>query len=65
MKKPLTVGNLLIADGDGVVTLTLNTYHRGQPYALFTKGELPTLIAELQKLVKSASAPNEFEDLLG
>lgn len=64
------VGNLAVwCEGD-VITLQLLTYHRGQPFALFTVREIDSLIKVLkqyQQKAKTLAAPdpdNDWEDLV-
>lgn len=56
----LTFGNLTMNERpDGTVELTLNTFIKGRPYALFTKGEIPKLIEILGKYGTSPDVKNE------
>ena len=61
------IGNLVVGYEGDVITLQLSTYHRGQPYALFTVREIDTLIKVLKDYQRKAKTPepeNDWEDLV-
>ena len=63
----MIIGNLAIdRNKKGIIQITLNTYHEGQPFTLFTQNELGTLIGVLKdyqaKPVKAAKAAPAEED---
>lgn len=56
------IGNLAVGCDGNVVTLELLTYHRGRPYALFTTGEIDSLIKVLKSYQAKAKAPPPTDD---
>lgn len=68
--KSIGFGNLIITQRDRVVELTLNTFIKGRPYALFGYEEIPLLIKLLQEHSRPPSTPapaaedDDWKDLI-
>ena len=54
------IGNLSLVTRGELVELTLNTYHKGRPYALFKRSDLPEVAAWL--LAHGKPAPEADDD---
>lgn len=58
----MIIGNMVITRGKGVVEITLNTFNKGAPHAIFTDRELPELIAALRATQPVRKAPVIVQD---
>ena len=61
-KSGTTVGNLSVGRDGNVITLQLNTYHKGQPFALFTMAEIDAVIRVLKSF--QTPADDDWKDLI-
>lgn len=58
----MIIGNMVITRGKGVVEITLNTFNKGMPHAVFTDREIPEVIAAFRAVQPVRKAPAVIED---